>query len=123
MDVTGNCGSYCETYGTDPEDRQGETYRDDFCGLNPLEQPLGGRTDNTACPPEKGYAMVSPVGLAMSMFLWWPAVYSFTFDAKTEDGRRIYCLTAEVCMRWEDEEKNKRYSTGPWSNCTWPSEE
>jgi hypothetical protein len=46
--------------------------------------------------------------------------YNFTFDAKTEDGKRIYCLTAEVCMEWEDEEKNKRYSQGPWGNCTWP---
>ncbi|KAK8039452.1 hypothetical protein PG993_007863 [Apiospora rasikravindrae] len=122
MAVTGNCGSYCDAYGTDPDDRRGETYRDDFCGLNPLEQPLGGKKDNTACPPEKGYAMLNPVGLAMPMFLWWPAIYNFTFDAKTEDGRRIYCIMAEVCMRWEDEEKNKRYSTGPWSNCTWPSE-
>ncbi|KAK8132380.1 hypothetical protein PG999_000553 [Apiospora kogelbergensis] len=120
FDITGNCGSYCDAYDADPDERQGETFRDDFCVFNPLiEQPLGGNQKNTTCEPEKGYAMITAVGYAMSMFVWWPMVYNFTFDAKTEDGRRIYCLTAEVCMRWEDKEKNKRYSTGPWSNCTW----
>ncbi|KAK7979807.1 hypothetical protein PG989_012264 [Apiospora arundinis] len=120
FDITGNCGSYCDAYGAPPEERGGETDRESFCELHPIEQPLGGsqkkKRNNSTCPPEKGYAMISPMGWAMPMFLWWPQVYNFTFDAKTEDGRRIYCLTAEVCMRWEDEEKNKRYSTGPWSN-------
>jgi hypothetical protein len=45
--------------------------------------------------------------------------YNFTFDAKTTDGRRIYCLTAEVCLRWEDDEKNGRYNSGPHGNCSW----
>lgn len=148
FDITGNCGSYCDAYSAPPDERGGETDRESFCEFHPIEQPLGESQEkkekkNTTCPPEKGYAMISPMGWAMPMFLWWPVsnatffftllfvpllmvtdkmqqVYNFTFDAKTEDGRRIYCLTAEVCMRWEDEEKNKRYSTGPWSNCTWP---
>jgi hypothetical protein len=50
------------------------------------------------------------------------AWYNFTFDAKTADGERIYCVTAEVCLRWEDENMNKWYIEHDWpgANCSWP---
>ncbi|KAL2205968.1 hypothetical protein CC79DRAFT_1322485 [Sarocladium strictum] len=120
FDITGNCGSYCDDYNvTDPRDREGETDTEDFCGFNPMEQPLG-HHGNRACPPEeKGAAMITAMGWAMPMIVWWPGYYNFTFDAKTTDGRRIYCLTAEVCLRWEDDEKNGRYNGGPHGNCSW----
>ncbi|KAH8176770.1 hypothetical protein LIA77_01852 [Sarocladium implicatum] len=120
LSITSNCGSYCDAYNiTDPEDRKGETDTEDFCDLNSLEQPLG-HHGNRDCPPQKGPAIISALGYAIPMFIWWPGHYNFTFDAKTKGGRRIYCLTAEVCMRWEDEEKNKRYTLLPIQNCTWP---
>lgn len=118
--ITGNCGSYCDAYNvTDPRDRQGETITVDFCASNLVEQPLGHHR-NGECPPQKGAAMISAMGWAVPFIVRSPGYYNFTFDVNTKDGQRIYCLTAEVCLRWEDDERNERESTGPWGNCTWP---
>ena len=51
------------------------------------------------------------------------AWYNFTFDAKTDNGERIYCLTVEVCLRWEDEKRNnwtRPYPGSPGGDCRWP---
>ncbi|KAL2209645.1 hypothetical protein CC79DRAFT_1356710 [Sarocladium strictum] len=123
LDITGNCGSYCDTYNvTDPRERLGETDTEDFCGFNPIRQPLGRHHKGPRCPPVKGPGMIDAAGWAMPMFVGSPGWYNFTFDAKTKEGRRIYCLTAEVCLRWKDDKKNEEQKTGPWGDCTWPEQ-
>ncbi|XXG98252.1 methylenetetrahydrofolate reductase (NAD(P)H) met13 [Hypoxylon texense] len=123
IDLTVNCGSHCEEYGTPPGDRPGETTTADFCEMSEIEQPLGGREKrNATCPPEEGYALITSYGYVVPMFFSTPEQgwYNFTFDAKTAEGERIYCLTTEVCLRWEDEDKNKHYPPGRWNACRWP---
>jgi hypothetical protein len=133
-----DCGSHCEEYGNPPGERPGETFTIDFCDFSSIQQPLGGKKNVTCPPPEKGWALITSPAFVWEMFLG-PAVssvcstksvvmakkmkqgwYNFTFDAKTATGERIYCLTAEVCLRWEDEKKNKPDRKGPWSDCRWP---
>ncbi|KAI0098281.1 hypothetical protein GGR51DRAFT_431810 [Nemania sp. FL0031] len=113
-----NCGSHCEEYGAPPGESPGESALVDFCELSGIEQPLGGK--KATCPPQEGYALISSLGYVMPMFFSTPGWYNFTFDARTAEGNRIYCLTTEVCLRWEDEEKNKHYPPGPWNDCKWP---
>ncbi|KAI5863771.1 hypothetical protein GGS23DRAFT_513425 [Durotheca rogersii] len=120
LDLTVDCGSHCEEYGAPPGDSPGETVTADFCEMSGIEQPLGGKKKNVTCPPEEGYALISSRGYVVPMFFGTPGWYNFTFDAKTAQGERIYCLTTEVCLRWEDEEKNKHYPPGPWNDCKWP---
>ncbi|KAI1461187.1 hypothetical protein F4805DRAFT_415008 [Annulohypoxylon moriforme] len=117
-----DCGSHCEDYGNPPGERPGGTlFTMPFCNMSLIEQPLGGRPKkDETCPPEEGYALVKSMGYVMPMVLRTPGWYNFTIDAKTAEGERIYCLTTEVCLRWEDEEKNKGYPPGPWSDCRWP---
>lgn len=144
LDITGNCGSYCDTYNvTDPRERLGETDTEDFCGFNPIRQPLGRHHKGPRCPPVKGPGMIDAAGWAVPMFVGSPVSaymmfqqtipcgtkaeimqgwYNFTFDARTKEGRRIYCLTAEVCLRWKDDKKNEEQKTGPWGDCTWPKQ-
>ncbi|KAI1371191.1 hypothetical protein F4677DRAFT_436223 [Hypoxylon crocopeplum] len=120
LNLFDDCGSHCEEYGAPPGDSPGESLAIDFCDMSEIEQPLGGMKTNVTCPPQEGYALISSMGYVMPMFFSAPGWYNFTFDAKTAEGERIYCLTAEVCLRWEDEDKNKGYRPGPWTNCTWP---
>ncbi|CAJ2504237.1 Uu.00g116310.m01.CDS01 [Anthostomella pinea] len=116
-----DCGSHCEDYGYPPgETSPYEAWTEGFCTLTDIQQPLGGLPKrNTTCPPVEGFALLESPGYVMPMFFRRPGFFNFTFDAKTAEGGRIYCLTAEVCLRWEDEEINKRYK-GPMTNCTWP---
>ncbi|KAI6081592.1 hypothetical protein F4821DRAFT_24424 [Hypoxylon rubiginosum] len=116
--VRADCGSHCEEYGAPPGERPGESISADFCEMSGIEQPLGGLETNVTCPPQEGHALISSPGYIMPMFFHAPGWYNFTVDAKTADGERIYCLTTEVCLRWEDEDKNKGYPPGPWTNCT-----
>ncbi|KAI1758496.1 hypothetical protein GGR53DRAFT_524621 [Hypoxylon sp. FL1150] len=100
IDASVDCGSHCEEYGAPPGERPGEATTASFCEMSMIEQPLGGREKtNVTCPPG------------------W---YNFTFDAKTAEGERIYCLTTEVCLRWEDKDRNKHCPPGHWNNCRWP---
>ncbi|KAI8631673.1 hypothetical protein F5Y19DRAFT_493544 [Xylariaceae sp. FL1651] len=98
LDLTVDCGSHCEEYGFPPGERQGETTTEKFCEMSEIEQPLGGKKKNTTCPPKEGYALISSWGFVMPMFFSNPGWYNFTFDAKTTEGRRIYCLTAPLKM-------------------------
>ncbi|KAI6091244.1 hypothetical protein F4821DRAFT_198843 [Hypoxylon rubiginosum] len=121
MDLSVDCGSHCEEYGAPPGERPGETTTVDFCEMSMIEQPLGGEEKrNVTCPPQEGYALISSEGYVIPMFFSTPGWYNFTFDAKTAEGERIYCVTAEVCLRWEDEDRNKHYPPGPWNDCRWP---
>ncbi|KAI1268556.1 hypothetical protein F5Y18DRAFT_234590 [Xylariaceae sp. FL1019] len=116
-----DCGSHCEDYGNPPGERPGAGIDVDFCEFTQIQQPLGGLPKrNTTCPPVAGYALSTSMGYLMPMFFRTPGWYNFTFDAHTAEGDRIYCVTTEVCLRWEDEEKNKGHPPGPWTNCTWP---
>ncbi|MCJ1377080.1 hypothetical protein MMC17_000170 [Xylographa soralifera] len=59
-----------------------------------IEQP--GPHRNQTCPPEKGFALIS-----ISAFLPWylgAGNYSVRFDAKTKEGKRIYCLEADFYL-------------------------
>ncbi|KAB5566683.1 hypothetical protein GE09DRAFT_1107834 [Coniochaeta sp. 2T2.1] len=118
INITVDCGSHCEDYGV--PSGTGGSFTLDFCDVSGIEQPLGGMRKTPICPPEKGSGLIKNVGYVWPMFIRSPGWYNFTFDAKTAEGERIYCLTSEVCLRWEREEDNKRYPKGPWSNCTWP---
>ncbi|KAI4866794.1 hypothetical protein F4820DRAFT_446670 [Hypoxylon rubiginosum] len=120
LDLTTNCGSHCEEYGAPPGETPGETGRIGFCEVSQIEQPSGGKERNATCPPEEGYALITLEGYVMPMFFGTPCWYNFTLDAKTAEGERIYCFTTEVCLRWEDEDKNKGYPPGPWNDCRWP---
>ena len=145
INVRTDCGSHCEMYGSPPGEMPGESFEMDPCEVGLLNQPLG---KVASCPPDKGRALATFWGYLHPMFIRvpvshftlvysallppftnldraWPALtnqgwYNFTFDAKTPEGQRIFCITAEVCLRWEDESKNEGYPKGPWSNCTWP---
>ncbi|KAH9904473.1 hypothetical protein F4778DRAFT_732605 [Xylariomycetidae sp. FL2044] len=123
---TEDCGSHCEEYGNPPGARPSESYVADFCEFTSVQQPLGGgtgidRNRNVTCPPPApGFALLTNAAYAWRAFTPEPAWYNFTFDAKTAEGERIYCLTTEVCLRWEDERKNHWYTPRPWNNCTWP---
>ncbi|KAI2629984.1 hypothetical protein GGR54DRAFT_587226 [Hypoxylon sp. NC1633] len=120
VNLAADCGSHCEEYGAPPGTRPGESFTVDFCKMSQIEQPLGGEKTNVTCPPQEGYALITSWGFVLPMFFRAPGWYNFTFDAMSPDGERIYCMTTEVCLRWEDEDKNKHYPPGPWSNCTWP---
>ncbi|KAM0715194.1 hypothetical protein Q7P37_009659 [Cladosporium fusiforme] len=116
-----DCGSHCEEYGNPPGESPSETVEVDFCEVSEIDQPLGRKSDrNGTCPPEKGYALLSSAAYVVPMFFSTPGWYNFTFEAQTQDGERIYCVTAEVCLRWEDEKKNENYPPGPWNECRWP---
>ncbi|KAI0166657.1 hypothetical protein GGR57DRAFT_496918 [Xylariaceae sp. FL1272] len=90
----------------------------DFCEFTEIEQPLGAR--NATCPPEPGPGLMTSFLVAHSFFLGTPAWYEFTFDAKTPQGDRIYCLTTVVCLRYEDDKRNEGYPAGPWHDCQYP---
>ncbi|KAI2473471.1 hypothetical protein F4781DRAFT_380433 [Annulohypoxylon bovei var. microspora] len=125
LEINGNCGSHCEEYGRPPfeETPPGEPVSLNFCDLSKIEQPLGGKKKHATskgCPPEEGYALITSPGFIATLFLNVPGWYNFTFDAKTAEEDRIYCLTTEVCLRYENEDKNKGFPPGPWNNCTWP---
>ncbi|KAK3318080.1 hypothetical protein B0H66DRAFT_621771 [Apodospora peruviana] len=119
LSVREDCGSHCEEYGH-PPGSGGTIIKEDFCLMSEIMQPLGSKRNVTCPPPEKGWALVTSWGYIWPLFLNVPGWYNFTFDAKTVDGKRIYCLTTEVCLRYENEDKNKGYPPGPWNNCTWP---
>ncbi|TGJ88662.1 hypothetical protein E0Z10_g9 [Xylaria hypoxylon] len=93
LDLQVNCGSHCEEYGAPPGQSPGESATADFCELSGIEQPLGGK--KATCPPQEGYALITSSGYVFPMFFGTPGWYNFTFDAKTAEGDRIYCLTAE----------------------------
>ncbi|KAI0875542.1 hypothetical protein GGS24DRAFT_455065 [Hypoxylon argillaceum] len=118
LELRVDCGSHCEEYGAPPGESPGESATEGFCNLSNIQQPLGGK--KATCPPQDGYALITSTGYVMPMFFSTPGWYNFTFDAKTAEGDRIYCVTAEVCLRWEDEKKNEHYPPGPWNDCRWP---
>ncbi|KAI0521842.1 hypothetical protein F5B22DRAFT_643428 [Xylaria bambusicola] len=120
MNFRVDCGSHCEEYGGPPGEREGESGEMPFCDLTEIEQPLGGGKRNETCPPVEGHALLTSPGYAWRMFFGAPGWYNFTFDAKTAEGDRIYCVTAEVCLRYEDEDENKRYRPTPARDCKWP---
>ncbi|KAH8165903.1 hypothetical protein CIB48_g2344 [Xylaria polymorpha] len=120
MELTVDCGSHCEEYGVPPGERPGESGTVPFCGVSDIEQPLGGEKRNETCPPVEGHALITSPGYAWRMFFGAPGWYNFTFDARTTEGDRIYCATAEVCLRYEDEDENKRYPPSPARDCRWP---
>ncbi|KAI1775060.1 hypothetical protein F4818DRAFT_441884 [Hypoxylon cercidicola] len=121
IDLTVDCGSHCEEYGNPPGETPKETVALSFCEMSWIEQPLGGKKKkNETCPPEEGYALITSEGYVWEMPIHTPGWYNFTFDAKTAEGERIYCLTTEVCLRWEDENKNKHFPPGRWNDCRWP---
>ncbi|KAH8679742.1 hypothetical protein BGZ60DRAFT_400595 [Tricladium varicosporioides] len=66
----------------------------DLCDvMNMIEQP--NKKPHT-CPPEKGGAIVT---IGAYMFSWYgPGQYKARFDAKTEEGERIYCVEADVWL-------------------------
>lgn len=66
------------------------------------------------------FVLVSEAREREPMLIGTQGWYNFTFDAKTSDGRRIYCITTEVCLRFKREKDNEGYPPGPWTNCTWP---
>jgi len=115
-----DCGSHCEMYGNPPGETPSESIDWNFCEIHDIMQPTGGEKRNATCPPVNGWALATTIVYIFPLWLREPAWYNITFDAKTADGRRIYCLTAEVCLRWEDKMKERPYPKGPWSNCTWP---
>ncbi|KAF2498111.1 hypothetical protein BU16DRAFT_559820 [Lophium mytilinum] len=116
FEMTGDCGSHCKEYGYNHT--AGETESWGFCPFHNDTQQLDKKG---GCPPVEDFALTSLAGWVMPRYCV-PACYNFTFDAKTADGERIYCLTAEVCLRWEDEKMNKWYVDhgSPGANCTWP---
>ncbi|OIW25809.1 hypothetical protein CONLIGDRAFT_684347 [Coniochaeta ligniaria NRRL 30616] len=122
--LTLDCGSHCEEYGQPEEDWAGENFTvPGVCGwaIGDIQQPVGGpRKRNETCPPVAGPAVITSLGWVPWILIYAPAYYNFTIDAKTNDGRRIFCITTELCMRWEDPQKNEDQATGPWANCTWP---
>ncbi|CAG8958678.1 hypothetical protein HYFRA_00011520 [Hymenoscyphus fraxineus] len=115
IELTVNCGSHCEEYGY-PKDTPGANTSFTFCDMSEIEQPLQGR--KATCPPEKGPTIITSLVYVLPMFLRAPLIdkgyYNFTFDAKTDEGERIYCLQTEVCLRWEDEKKNQLYPPSSW---------
>ncbi|OIW28742.1 hypothetical protein CONLIGDRAFT_715213 [Coniochaeta ligniaria NRRL 30616] len=120
--LTLDWASHPEEYGHKPsQSRAGATYAIDFCHMSNIMQPSGGKKKSENCPPEKGWALIQSIGYVWPMYIRAPGWYNFTFDARTAEGDRIYCLTTVVCLRWEDERKNRGYyPEGPWTNCTWP---
>lgn len=140
INATIDCGSHCEMYGHKPGEVVGESDIEDLCDMIEIEQPTGGKKKNVTCPPEPGYALITGPGYAWPMLfhtvvsvnsllrvkvryrLTRKGWYNLTFDAKTAEGDRIFCLTAEVCLRYAPGEEKNHYGGpyGPWSNCTWP---
>ncbi|KAB5583245.1 hypothetical protein GE09DRAFT_1078164 [Coniochaeta sp. 2T2.1] len=136
INITVDCGSHCEENDLPPG--SGESFTLDLCEFSWIEQPLGGMRKSPICPPEQGPGLITHIGYVWPMFINFPVScrlllfvrpivanrakgwYNFTFDAKTAEGERIYCLTSEVCLKWERDEVNDSYPKGPWSNCTWP---
>ncbi|KAF2429972.1 hypothetical protein EJ08DRAFT_734484 [Tothia fuscella] len=108
-----DCGSHCKEYGLNHT--EGDGY--DF----PLEEiPLEQPNKRIGFPADKGYGHLWMEFAVMPFFLQVPGWYNFTFDARTISNDRIFCVTAEVCLRWEDEKRNEGYPKGPWSSCRWP---
>ncbi|KAI0191646.1 hypothetical protein F4808DRAFT_443680 [Astrocystis sublimbata] len=123
VNITLDCGSHCEEYDIPVppgEERPGESGTIPFCDVSEIEQPLGGEKRNETCPPVEGFGLISSPGYVWRMFVNFPRWYNFTFDAKTAEGERIYCVTTEVCLRYEDEDVNKRYRPTPARDCKWP---
>ena len=116
-----DCGSHCEMYGYPPGETESASTDWPFCEMHEIMQPTGKhRERNETCPPVDGWALATTYAYIMPFWLREPGWYNITFDAKDADGRRIYCLTAEICLRWQDPLKEKPYPKGPWSNCTYP---
>lgn len=119
LSFTVDCGSHCEEYQTDPEDLPWYAGSAPFCEIAELMQPTGGKK-KPDCPPEKGWALLSALAWVPYPFFQVPMWYNFTFDAKTSDGERIFCVTTEVCLKYADEQKNIDWSEFPAKHCTWP---
>ncbi|KAK6439337.1 hypothetical protein LTR95_004462 [Oleoguttula sp. CCFEE 5521] len=120
LNATVDCGSHCDMYGVPPGERRGECTVRDLCELVDLQQPLQGRKSNGTCMPEPGYALIPAPGYAWVWIFPWPGWFNVTFDAKTASDERIFCVTAEVCVKWQDPKKNGEYKQGPWTRCEWP---
>jgi hypothetical protein len=129
-------------FGIQPGEWPGISFAVDFDYIGWVEQP--GSTDGPVCSIEEGPGSITATGFVWPILLRSPVElplplsplpfgykvkadlaqgwYNITFDAIAADGRRIYCLTTEVCLRWEDEEMNKKETVvdGPWAHCVWP---
>ncbi|KAK6419603.1 Phosphatidylglycerol/phosphatidylinositol transfer protein [Oleoguttula sp. CCFEE 5521] len=120
INATVDCGSHCDIYGVLPGEPTGESDIEDFCEFTKIQQPLGGRKPQDRCLPEPGFALITAPGYAWRMIFEGPGWYNITFDVKTADKRRIFCVTTEVCLRWENPDRNGEYGPYPGSNCSWP---
>ncbi|KAI0884649.1 uncharacterized protein GGS22DRAFT_164033 [Annulohypoxylon maeteangense] len=121
FELSEGCGPHCEEHGIPPGEKHGTLISASFCNMSLVKQSSDGRGKNyETCPPEKGDALVTSMGYVHPMLFRTPGWHNFTFDAKTANGQRIYCLTTEICLKWEDEDKNKESSLTPWTDCTWP---
>jgi hypothetical protein len=57
---------------------------------------------NDECPPKQGWAYFSLFGYTFPFDLP-PGNYSWTFDASTPDGDRIFCVEVDkVCLEMDD---------------------
>ncbi|OQO14035.1 hypothetical protein B0A48_00911 [Cryoendolithus antarcticus] len=119
INATVDCGSHCEEFGAKPGDPTSESDKEDFCEMTKIQQPLGGRPAKQ-CLPEPGFGLITAPGYAWRMIFNGPGWYNVTFDAKTAEDKRIFCVTAEVCLRFEDPSMNDGYGPYPGYNCTWP---
>ncbi|KAG4410796.1 hypothetical protein IFR04_016072 [Cadophora malorum] len=114
MNLWLDCGSHCEEYGAEPGSGEGDSI--EFCDVTDVQQP----NKRQGCPMEKGGAILSYEFFVWDMFLHQPLWYNFTFDMRTKEGERMFCVTSEVCLKWHNEDKNKHYPGGPYPYCEWP---